>query len=114
MGAAIYALPLAVKATTADAILHQVEAFNNMWLIGLFFFGGHLILLARIAPIPKWIMVFMTIAGIMYMLDTIAHFLLPNYSDYAEVFLMLVAIPSILGEMAFAIWLLTKGGKQGS
>lgn len=114
MGAAIYALPLAVKATTANAILHQVEAFNNMWLIGLFFFGGHLILLARIAPIPKWIMVFMTIAGIMYMLDTIAHFLLPNYSDYAEVFLMLVAIPSILGEMAFAIWLLTKGGKQGS
>lgn len=114
MGAAIYALPLAVKATTANAILHQVEAFNNMWLIGLFFFGGHLILLARIAPIPKWIMVFMTTAGIMYMLDTIAHFLLPNYSDYAEVFLMLVAIPSILGEMAFAIWLLTKGGKQGS
>lgn len=114
MGAAIYALPLAVKATTANAILHQVEAFNNMWLIGLFFFGGHLILLARIAPIPKWIMVFMTTAGIMYMLDTIAHFLLPNYSDYAEVFLMLVAMPSILGEMAFAIWLLTKGGKQGS
>lgn len=112
MGAAIYALPLALKATSAEGVLHQVESFNNMWLIGLFFFGGHLILLARIAPIPKWILIFMTISGVMYMLDTVAHFLLPNYSDYAEVFLMLVAIPSILGEMAFAIWLLVKATKQ--
>mgnify|MGYP000079510844 CR=1 FL=1 len=111
MGAAIFALPLALKATTADAILHQVEAFNNMWLIGLFFFGGHLILLARIAKPPKWIMIFLTLAGIMYMVDTVAHFIMPNYSEYADVFLMLVAIPSILGEMAFAIWLLLKAGK---
>ena len=111
MGAAIFALPLALKATTAESVLHQVEAFNNMWLIGLFFFGGHLILLARIARPPKWIMLFMTIAGVMYMVDTVAHFLLPDYTDYAEIFLALVAIPSILGEMAFAVWLLVKGRK---
>ena len=111
MGAAIFALPLALKATTAEGVLHQVEAFNNMWLIGLFFFGGHLILLARIAKPPKWIMFFMTIAGVMYMVDTVAHFLMPDYTDYAEVFLALVAIPSILGEMAFAVWLLIKGGR---
>lgn len=110
MGAAVFALPLALKATTADGVLHQVEAFNNMWLIGLFFFGAHLILLARIAPIPKWILVFMSIAGVMYMVDTVAHFLMPNYVDYTEILLALVAIPSILGEMAFAIWLLVKGG----
>ncbi|NVJ45879.1 MAG: DUF4386 family protein, partial [Cytophagia bacterium] len=66
--------------------------------------------LARIAPIPKWILVFMSIAGVMYMVDTVAHFLMPNYVDYAEILLALVAIPSILGEMAFAIWLLVKGG----
>lgn len=111
MGAAIFALPLALKATTAEGVLHQVEAFNNMWLIGLFFFGGHLILLARIAKPPKWIMFFMTIAGIMYMVDTVAHFLMPDYTEYASLFLMLVAIPSILGEMAFAIWLLIRGGR---
>jgi hypothetical protein len=45
------------------------------------------------------------------MVDTVAHFIMPNYSEYADVFLMLVAIPSILGEMAFAIWLLLKAGK---
>ena len=42
----------------------------------------------------------------------LASVLLPNYQDHAEIFLMLVAIPSILGEMALAVWLLVKGGKQ--
>ena len=48
----------------------------------------------------------------MYMVDTVAHFSLSSYAEYSDVFLALVAIPSILGEMAFAIWLLLKGGKQ--
>lgn len=42
----------------------------------------------------------------MYMVDTGAHFVLENYQSYADIFLALVAIPSILGEMAFSIWLL--------
>jgi hypothetical protein len=46
------------------------------------------------------------------MIDTAAHFVLPNYETYESIFLALVAIPSILGEMSFAIWLLIKGGKQ--
>lgn len=56
-------------------------------------------------------MVFLAIAGVMYVIDTVAHFLLLNYSDFGSVFLLLVAIPSIFGEMSFALWLLTKGGK---
>jgi len=111
MSAAIFALPMALEQTTNDDILLYAEAFNNMWLIGLFFFGAHLLLLARIAPMPKWIALFMTFAGIMYMADTAAHFVLPNYVDYATIALTLVAIPSILGEMAFAFWLLIKAGK---
>jgi len=31
---------------------------------------------------------------------------------YTGIFLTLVAIPSIFGEMAFSIWLLVKGGKN--
>ena len=111
MGAAIFALPIALQQQTSGDILMYAEAFNNLWLIGLFFFGAHLILLARIAPVPKWIMIFMSIAGVMYMADTAAHFVLPNYLAYADIMLALVAIPSILGEMAFAIWLLVKVGK---
>ncbi|MEZ4808423.1 MAG: DUF4386 domain-containing protein [Flavobacteriales bacterium] len=114
MAVAIFALPLALKLNTSEAIHHQVDVFNTIWLIGLFFFGIHLIMLARILGRPRLIAVFLAIAGLMYMVDTCAHFLLSNYADHAEVFLMLVAIPSILGEMALAVWLLVKGGRGGA
>lgn len=112
MGMAVFALVNTLSSTTAQAILEQVHVFNTIWLIGLFFFGIHLILLAKILKRPKWIAIFLTIAGIMYILDTTAHVVMPNYDTYADVFLILVAIPSILGEMALALWLLIKGGKQ--
>lgn len=111
MGVAIFALPLALKKTTPDDILVQVDTFNYIWLIGLFFFGIHLILLSKIAIVPRFIKVFLVIAGVMYVVDTVAHFSLSNYADFASVLLILVAIPSILGEMSFALWLLIKGGK---
>ena len=111
MGVAIFALPVALTAVTSEEIIKQVDIFNIIWLIGLFFFGAHLILLGNILGKPKLIAWFLVIAGIMYMVDTAAHFILPNYDIYSQIFLMLVAIPSIFGEMAFSIWLLVKGGK---
>ena len=112
MGVAIFALPMALSLTTAQEILKQVDLFNTIWLIGLFFFGIHLILLGKIITKPKLIALFLVLTGIMYMVDTSAHFLLPNYEKYSSLFLALVAIPSIIGEMSFAIWLLIKGGKK--
>ena len=112
MGVAIFALPLALGASTGQEILKQVDIFNIIWLIGLFFFGIHLILLGRIIRKPRIIAIFLGIAGVVYMIDTGAHFLLPNYEAYSTFFLALVAIPSIVGEMSFSIWLLAKGGKE--
>jgi len=111
MGVAVFALPVTLQLTSGQEILQQVDIFNTIWLIGLFFFGIHLILLGRIIGKPKIIAAFLVIAGIMYMADTGAHFLLKNYEEYSSVFLAFVAIPSIIGEMSFAIWLLIKGGK---
>lgn len=112
MGAAVYALLEVFKVNTAEAVLAQVNTFNNLWLIGLFFFGVHLLFLARIVKHIKIIPYFLLAAGVMYMVDTAAHFLMANYDAYAGIFLTLVAVPSILGEMAFAIWLLARGGKE--
>ena len=112
MGAAIFALPLALTSTTAAEILKQIDMFNTIWLIGLFFFGLHLILLGSILKKPAIIALFLCLAGVMYMIDTAAHFLLANYNNYQSLFLALVAIPSIVGEMALAIWLLVKGGNN--
>lgn len=111
MGVAIFALPLALKATTPAEVLQQVDIFNTIWLIGLFFFGIHLIFLGQIIGQSRIIAFFLVIAGIMYMIDTGAHFLMADYQDYTSIFLALVAIPSIVGEMSFSIWLLVRGGK---
>lgn len=112
MGVAVFALVLALSSTSSQEILKQVDVFNIIWLIGLFFFGIHLILLGRIIGRPKIIGIFLVLAGAMYMVDTAAHFVLPDYESYASIFLALVAVPSIVGEMAFSIWLLIKGGRE--
>ena len=111
MGVAIFALPIAVESTTKNEILESINEFNIIWLIGLFFFGVHLILLSKIAKAPKWILFFLLIAGIMYMVDTTAHFVFINYDEYSDIFLAMVAIPSVLGEMSFGLWLLFKSEK---
>lgn len=114
MGLAVYALVLARGLNDADAIQTQISIFDTMWLIGLFFFGVHLILLSNILKnvIPKWMGVALLMAGVMYMVDTTAQFTLSNYDSHADTFLVLVMVPSILGEMAFSVWLLIKSGKS--
>ena len=112
MGAAVFTL-LPILAATSDAgVLAQVSSFDNLWLIGLFFFGFHLLLLPHIIRLPRFIAIFLTLAGIMYPVDTIAHFLMPDYTSYASIFLAMVAVPSILGEMVFGIWLLVAKPKS--
>lgn len=112
MAVAIFALPAVLNTTSVDVILQQIDIFNTIWLIGLFFFGIHLLLLACIIGRPKLIALFLFIAGLMYIIDTLAHFIMPNYENYASIFLAAVAIPSVLGEMSFAIWLLVKSIKK--
>lgn len=112
MGVAVFSLVVSLSSISEQEILRQADIFNIIWLIGLFFFGIHLILLARILGRPRLIGVFLALAGTMYMVDTGAHFLLPDYDRYASIFLAMVAIPSIGGEMALSIWLLVKGGKN--
>ena len=112
MGVAVFALLNVFAEDSAQAILAQVTVFNNIWLIGLFFFGVHLLFLSRIVKHITFIPYLLFAAGVMYIVDTGAHFLLENYYLYAGIFLTLVAIPSIFGEMAFSIWLLVKGGKN--
>ena len=111
MGVAIFALPEVLTLASGEKILRQVSIFNTIWLLGLFFFGIHIVLLGIIFSRRRFIKLLLIVAGAMYMVDTVAHFVLPNYAEYASIFLALVAIPSILGEMSFAIWLLMKGGK---
>lgn len=109
MAVAIASLVAIFALDSGDAVLAQIGSFNTMWLMGLFFFGFHLILLAQIVPAPKWIRVMLVAAGVMYIGDTLAQYSFDDYARYADVFLALVAIPSILGEMSLALWFGWKG-----
>lgn len=114
MGVAIFSLVGLLGMREQETIIGMIEQFNTIWLIGLFFFGIHLVLLAKIMHIPHWMATFITIAGVMYVVDTTAHFTLSQYDQYADLFLALVAVPSIVGEMSFTVWLINKGRKKHS
>lgn len=96
-------------------VLLSFEAFNTGWLIGLVFFGLHCILLGylvfRSGFMPRLIGVLLAIAGVGYLIDSFAHFLMPNYSNYEDIFLAIVALPAIVAEVALCLWLLIKGTK---
>lgn len=96
--------------------LLAVDAFNYAWLIGLVCFGFHLMLLGYLlfasGTGPRIIAVLLAIAGVAYVVDTVAHGVLSNYDDYETLFLVIVAVPSVIGELAFTIWLLARGGKE--
>ena len=92
-----------------------LDAFNYAWMIGLAAFGLHLILigfmLLRSGIASRWLGILLTIAGAAYVIDTVAYGLLANYSDYEGAFLAMVAVPSVVAELAFTIWLLARAGR---
>lgn len=93
----------------------SLASFNYMWLIGLVFFGLHLLVLGYLIHIsgyiPKVFGLLLIIAAFGYLIDSFANFLLPNYKDYKDIFLMIVIIPGIIGELSLTFWLLIKGRK---
>lgn len=96
--------------------LVALDTFNSTWLIGLLAFGVHLILLGVLLATSGWapraLAPILMVAGVAYMADTIAHSLLDNYADYEGVFLAIVAVPSVVAEGWFGLWLLLRGGKS--
>ncbi|MCL1693985.1 MAG: DUF4386 domain-containing protein, partial [Actinomycetia bacterium] len=97
-------------------VMLLLNAFNYAWLIGLAGFGVHLMLLGYMmlasGTAPKVLGILLAIAGAAYVFDTVANALLSSYAEYETLFLLIVAVPSVVGEMAFAVWLLRRGGVQ--
>lgn len=95
--------------------MQLIDAFDNGWVIGLVFFGIHLLLVGYLAFksgfMPKILGGLVMLAGFVYLFDSFAYILLANYYDYEIVFVLIVAIPGAVGELALAIWLLIRGKK---
>lgn len=93
-----------------------LELFNSAWLIGLAAFGLHLIVLgflvARSVETPGWLGHLVVVAGAAYIIDTTAHSVLADYADHADAFLVMVALPSVVAEGWFGLWLLTRAHRR--
>ncbi len=87
-----------------------LKGFSYGFLIGLVFFGIHLLvigyLIFKSGFIPKILGVLLVLSAFGYLADSFANFLLSNYTDYKTIFLLLVAVPGIIGELSFTLWLL--------
>lgn len=92
-----------------DLILDGLNRFNSIWMLGLAFFGIHLILLSMIVPAPTSIRSFLFLGGLAYFIDTILHLTFSVYSDYAFSLLLFVAIPTVVGEFSLAVWFIKQG-----
>jgi hypothetical protein len=88
----------------------ELASFESTWLIGLVAFGIHLamlgLLVVRSGLVTKALGYVLMFAGVAYVLDTLAQGILTDYEAVAGLFLVGVALPSMIGEGWLGFWLL--------
>ena len=89
--------------------MRAIDAYNTIWLVGLIFFGIHLVLIGYLAYrsgyMAKVFGILLVIAGIGYLVDGFGTVLVPNYSINIAQF-------TFVGEAALMFWLLIKGTRK--
>jgi len=84
----------------------KVDAFYDIWNVGLILFGLHLLLIGYLAYksgyVPKPVGVLLVIAGFGYLVDSFGTLLVSDYSVNVAAF-------TGVGEVVLLIWLLVKG-----
>jgi len=78
------------------------ELYWGLWLLPL------AILVYRSHFLPRFLGVWLGINGLAFLVLSITSLLLPEYKDMA----FKIAVPAMLGEVAFMLWLLIKGAKS--
>lgn len=89
--------------------MRAIDAYNTIWLVGLIFFGIHLVLIGYLAYrsgyMAKVFGILLIVAGIGYLVDGFGTVLVPNYSINIAQF-------TFVGEAALMFWLLIKGSRK--
>ena len=89
--------------------MRAVDAYNTIWLVGLIFFGIHLMLIGYLAYrsgyMAKIFGILLVVAGLGYLVDGFGTVLVPDYS-------MNIAQFTFVGEAALMFWLLIKGTRK--
>jgi hypothetical protein len=89
--------------------MRAIDAYNTIWLVGLIFFGVHLVLIGYLAYrsgyMAKIFGILLVVAGLGYLVDGFGTVLVPNYSINVAGF-------TFVGEAALMFWLLIKGARK--
>lgn len=95
------------------SVIDLLKQFDELWTIGLLFFGLHLLILGILALksnyINSFIGVLLIMAALGYAIDGFSKLFLVSYNDYKSYFEAIVISTGIIGELAFTIWLLRIG-----
>lgn len=100
--------PEALAALDPDVIqaevMRRIDAFHDLWSAGLLLFGLHLLVVGYLAyravVVPRLIGILVVIAGLGYVVDSLAAVLAVDAPEVSTV--------TFLGEVLLAIWLLAR------
>lgn len=107
-GATAFELGQLDTLTTLSLTLYQY-GFN----VGFVFFGLHILglgyLIWKSDYVPGVLGVLLIIAALGYQIDSFASLLSSSYANNDTLFLVFVAVPAIVSELALTLWLLIRG-----
>jgi len=96
-------------------VLLFITAFNRMWSFGLLVFGLHLLIIGRLVLksgfIPKILGILLLLATVSYIIVHLLHVFFPQLEHLTVILENILSLPMGLGELVFAVWLLSKGGR---
>jgi hypothetical protein len=119
IGQLIAVLPLldGSLAQAGQQVMQRLSAFDRIWSMGLILFGAHLIVLGYLALRSRYVHfifgILLLFAGACYCFLNAGRQLLPGYGDQLADLKSMLALPMALGELAFAVWLIVRGGRVG-
>jgi hypothetical protein len=96
-------------------VMLSLDAYNYGFFLALVFFGVHLLLLGFVMvksdDAPSILGMLVALAGLGYVVINLARVVLPDYRDYENLLLLLLAVLAVPGEFGLVGWLLWRGGK---
>lgn len=95
----------------SGSVEQRVQTFDDLWHVGLVFFGVHRVLIGWLAyrsgRVARIFGVLLVVSGLGYLADSVGTVLVPGYSPVIAQF-------TFVGEVALIFWLLIKGRRLAS